>query len=103
MVNGLAVLGDASAGLIMPIVAEVTPASSKAEGKLIATGKLGKIAKEAVENVSAIIKKHIGKDVSILKDRRGGTTKPMTLAEFEKRIETGDYDQHEWGGCGCGV
>jgi Lon-like ATP-dependent protease len=63
-VNGLAVLGDASAGLIMPIVAEVTPASSKAEGKLIATGKLGKIAKEAVENVSAIIKKHIGKDVS---------------------------------------
>jgi Lon-like ATP-dependent protease len=63
-VNGLAVLGDSSAGLIMPIVAEVTPASSKAEGKLIATGKLGKIAKEAVENVSAIIKKHIGKDVS---------------------------------------
>ncbi|MFA6328426.1 MAG: ATP-dependent protease LonB [Candidatus Micrarchaeia archaeon] len=63
-VNGLAVLGDSSAGLIMPIVAEVTPASSKAEGKLIATGKLGEIAKEAVENVSAIIKKHIGKDVS---------------------------------------
>ena len=63
-VNGLAVLGESMAGLIMPIVAEVTPASSKAEGKLIATGKLGKIAKEAVENVSAIIKKHIGKDVS---------------------------------------
>lgn len=48
----------------MPIVAEVTPASSKSEGKLIATGKLGEIAKEAVENVSAIIKKHMGKDVS---------------------------------------
>ncbi|MCX8175333.1 MAG: ATP-dependent protease LonB [Candidatus Micrarchaeota archaeon] len=63
-VNGLAVLGDALSGLVMPIVAEVTPASSKAEGKLIATGKLGTIAKEAVENVSAIIKKHIGKDVS---------------------------------------
>ena len=63
-VNGLAVLGESSAGLIMPIVAEVTPASSKSEGKLIATGKLGTIAKEAVENVSAIIKKHIGKDVS---------------------------------------
>ncbi len=31
---------------------------------MIATGKLGEIAKEAVENVSAIIKKHIGKDVS---------------------------------------
>jgi Lon-like ATP-dependent protease len=64
-VNGLAVLGDSFSGLVLPIVAEVTPASSKAEGKLIATGKLGKIAKEAVENVSAIIKKHIGKDVSL--------------------------------------
>ncbi|VVC00100.1 Archaeal Lon protease [uncultured archaeon] len=63
-VNGLAVLGDSLSGLVMPIVAEVTPASSKSEGKLIATGKLGTIAKEAVENVSAIIKKHIGKDVS---------------------------------------
>jgi Lon-like ATP-dependent protease len=63
-VNGLAVMGDASSGLVMPIVAEVAPASSKSEGKLIATGKLGKIAREAVENVSAIIKKHIGRDVS---------------------------------------
>ncbi|MEM4634049.1 MAG: ATP-dependent protease LonB [Candidatus Anstonellaceae archaeon] len=63
-VNGLAVLGDAYSGLVMPIVAEVTPASSKSEGKLIATGKLGTIAKEAVENVSAIIKKYIGRDVS---------------------------------------
>ena len=63
-VNGLAVLGDSFSGLILPIVAEVTPASSRSEGKLIATGKLGEIAKEAVENVSAIIKKHIGKDVS---------------------------------------
>lgn len=63
-VNGLAVLGDTFSGLILPIVAEVTPASSRSEGKLIATGKLGEIAKEAVENVSAIIKRHIGKDVS---------------------------------------
>ncbi len=63
-VNGLAVLGDGSSGLVMPIVAEVTPASSKNEGKLIATGKLGSIAKEAVENVSAIIKKHLGKNVA---------------------------------------
>jgi Lon-like ATP-dependent protease len=61
-VNGLAVLD--TAGLIMPIVAEVVPAASKQEGKIIATGKLGEIAKEAVENVSAIIKKHLGKDTS---------------------------------------
>ncbi|RLG19149.1 ATP-dependent protease LonB, partial [Candidatus Micrarchaeota archaeon] len=63
-VNGLAVMGDGTSGLVMPIVAEVTPASSRSEGKLIATGKLGEIAKEAVENVSAIIKKHIGKDIA---------------------------------------
>ncbi|MFA6049299.1 MAG: ATP-dependent protease LonB [Candidatus Micrarchaeia archaeon] len=61
-VNGLAVMGEA--GLVMPIVAEVAPAASKQEGKIIATGKLGKIAEEAVENVSAILKKHLGKDTS---------------------------------------
>ncbi|MEW6328492.1 MAG: ATP-dependent protease LonB [Candidatus Micrarchaeota archaeon] len=64
-VNGLAVMGDGSSGLIMPIVSEVTPSSSKSEGKLIATGKLGEIAREAVENVSAVIKKHIGRDVAV--------------------------------------
>ncbi|MCX8202536.1 MAG: ATP-dependent protease LonB [Candidatus Micrarchaeota archaeon] len=63
-VNGLAVIGDGSSGLVMPIVAEVTPASSKFEGKVIATGKLGEIAKEAVDNVSAIIKKHMKRDVT---------------------------------------
>jgi len=64
-VNGLAVLGDSLSGLVLPIVAEVTPAASKNEGKVIATGKLGSIAKEAVENVSALIKKHLGKNVSL--------------------------------------
>lgn len=49
------------------------------------------------------VRQHIGQDVSILKDRRGGTTKPMTLAAFRSRIETGDFDKLEWGGCGCGV
>ncbi|MEM2899310.1 MAG: ATP-dependent protease LonB [Thermoplasmata archaeon] len=71
MVNGLAVLNTNStmaefAGLVLPIVAEVTPAQSRNEGKIIATGKLGEIAKEAVQNVSALIKKHTGKDISNL-------------------------------------
>jgi Lon-like ATP-dependent protease len=63
-VNGLAVIGSSylSAGIIVPIVAEVTPSSSRAEGKLIATGKLGKIAQEAVKNISAVIKKHLDVD-----------------------------------------
>ncbi len=63
-VNGLAVLGESRAGLVLPMVAEITPAASKSEGKVIATGKLGTIAKEAVENVSAIVKKYVGTDIS---------------------------------------
>ena len=69
MVNGLAVMGANSgmaemAGILMPIVAEVTPAQYKNHGRVIATGKLGDIAKEAVENVSALIKKYTGEDIS---------------------------------------
>lgn len=63
-VNGLAVLGESNAGLILPIVAEITPSISKSEGRVIATGKLGQIAKEAVDNVSAILKKYESKDLS---------------------------------------
>ena len=62
-VNGLAIIGDRSC-IIMPIAAEAAPAQSKDEGKIIATGKLGEIAKEAVQNVSALIKKHTGTDIS---------------------------------------
>ena len=69
VVNGLAVhTADPSmsefSGLVLPIVAEVTPAGSESEGKVIATGKLGEIAKESVLNVSAIIKKYMGKDIT---------------------------------------
>ncbi|MEE8167434.1 MAG: ATP-dependent protease LonB [Candidatus Hydrothermarchaeales archaeon] len=62
-VNGLAVIGDDS-GVILPIVAEVAPAQSREEGKIIATGKLRTIAREAIQNVSALIKKHTGQDIS---------------------------------------
>ncbi|MHC1603970.1 MAG: ATP-dependent protease LonB [Candidatus Syntropharchaeales archaeon] len=61
-VNGLAVIGDS--GVMLPILAEVTPTQSKSEGHVIATGLLQDIAKEAVQNVSAIIKKVTGKDIS---------------------------------------
>jgi Lon-like ATP-dependent protease len=65
-VNGLAVLGSGTmpTGIITPIAAEVTPASSRSEGKLIATGKLGKIAQEAVKNISAVIKRHMHRDIA---------------------------------------
>jgi ATP-dependent Lon protease len=62
-VNGLAVIGGESSysGIVMPIEAAVTPGGKKQD--IIATGKLGEIAKEAVKNVSAIIKKHFGQDI----------------------------------------
>ncbi len=62
-VNGLAVIGaqNAYSGIILPIDSEVTPGGKEKE--IIATGKLGGIAKEAVKNVSAIIKKYFGEDI----------------------------------------
>lgn len=62
-VNGLAVMGgDASySGIILPIESQVTVGGK--EKTFVATGKLGEIAKEAVTNVSAIIKKYFGEDL----------------------------------------
>jgi Lon-like ATP-dependent protease len=64
-VNGLAVMGEDS-GIVLPIIAEVTPTQSRSEGHIIATGMLKSIAKEAVQNVSALIKKTTGKDISAM-------------------------------------
>lgn len=49
------------------------------------------------------IRKKLGKDVSILKDRRGGKTKPLTLKDFRERLDKSPnlFDENEWGGCGC--
>ncbi|MBQ3686177.1 MAG: ATP-dependent protease LonB [Candidatus Methanomethylophilaceae archaeon] len=63
LINGLAVLSNSDntaemSGMVMPLAAEVTPAQHKDGGRLVATGKLGDIAKEAVDNISAVIKKY---------------------------------------------
>lgn len=62
-VNGLAVMGEDS-GIVLPIIAEVAPTQSTSEGHIIATGMLKNIAREAVQNVSALIKKTTGRDIS---------------------------------------
>ena len=56
----MAVIGGGAAysGIILPIEAQVTFGGKEKE--IIATGKLGTIAKEAIKNVSAIIKKSFG-------------------------------------------
>jgi hypothetical protein len=43
------------------------------------------------------------KDVAILRDRRGGTLKPMTLRDFRLRVEAESIkvDPDDWGACGC--
>jgi Lon-like ATP-dependent protease len=60
-VNGLAVMGGDS-GIVLPVMAEVAP--SQGPGQVIATGQLKEMAEEAVQNVSAIIKKFSDEDLS---------------------------------------
>jgi Lon-like ATP-dependent protease len=62
-VNGLAVMGGDS-GIMLPVMAEITPAQSQEEGRIYATGQLQEMAEEAVENVSAIIKKFSDENMS---------------------------------------
>ncbi|MCL2607268.1 MAG: ATP-dependent protease LonB [Methanomassiliicoccaceae archaeon] len=68
LVNGLAAMNASSnmseySGIVLPIVAEVAPSQSK-KGGIVATGQLGTIAKEAVDNISAVIKKYTMTDIS---------------------------------------
>jgi Lon-like ATP-dependent protease len=60
-VNGLAVMG-ADSGVVLPVMAEVTP--SQGAGQVIATGKLQEVAEEAVQNVSAVVKKYSRTDLA---------------------------------------
>jgi len=47
------------------------------------------------------------KDVAILRDRRGGVTKPFTLKQLRERLCSGGQltleESMDWGGCGCMV
>jgi len=51
------------------------------------------------------LRAYLGKDVSMLTDRRGGTgKKPLTLRQFRERLQsTGEYDACDAGGCACFV
>jgi hypothetical protein len=45
-----------------------------------------------------------GHQHTILRDRRGGRTRPMTMEEFRLRVESGGaVDEFDIGGCGCAV
>ena len=51
------------------------------------------------------LREFLGKDISILRDRRGGKTRPMTLRTFRERlgVDSTAFDAAEWGGCGCAL
>lgn len=50
-----------------------------------------------------VFRQYVGKDVSILKDRRGSATKSMTLRAFRERLQCGESHENDWGQCGCFV
>lgn len=47
------------------------------------------------------LRRRLGKDVAILRDRRGGITRPLTLRNFRRRLEcdAGAFERSEWGAC----
>lgn len=48
------------------------------------------------------IRQYLMADVSFLKDRTGGETKPLTLVQLRERMNKGDQlDMFDIGGCGC--
>ena len=52
------------------------------------------------------LREHLGKDVAILRDRRGGQTTPLTLLRFREQLESSagaQCDLFDWGGCGCAI
>lgn len=59
------------------------------------------------EDAERMMRQKLDKDISILKDRRGGTTKPLTLEALRKRMVCGGQltfdEEMDWGGCGCAV
>lgn len=55
---------------------------------------------EAEENTTREL---LGKDVSILRDRRGGTVTPLTLSRFREQVDMQSalIDENDQGACGC--
>lgn len=52
------------------------------------------------ENNEQGMREFLDKDVSILRDRTAGTTKPLTLKQLRER-EDAQCNLTDWGGCGC--
>jgi hypothetical protein len=59
----------------------------------------------ANEHAEAHLREQLGTDATILRDRTGGTTKPLPLSELRRRAQNTKQpsllDDLDWGGCGC--
>jgi hypothetical protein len=57
----------------------------------------------AHEREEAKVMDKIGTASTVMKDRRGGTTKPLSMQAFRERlvVEGKIDDDYDWGGCGC--
>lgn len=56
------------------------------------------------EREETAFRERTGKDVSILRARRGGETKPWSLRDFREHVQAdGQFDLFDIGGCGCFV
>jgi hypothetical protein len=49
------------------------------------------------------LREFLGADVSILRDRSGGDTRPLTLTALREQVQQQPtfFDAEDWGGCGC--
>lgn len=54
------------------------------------------------EDKERAFRERTGKDVSVMRDRSGGETKPLTMEAFRKRVEAQrPIDELDWGACAC--
>jgi 3'-phosphoadenosine 5'-phosphosulfate sulfotransferase (PAPS reductase)/FAD synthetase len=57
------------------------------------------------EKAEAELMKKLKGKWGVMRDRRGGTAKPMTMRQFRERVEADEnaYDKTDLGGCGCAL
>ena len=103
----------AAAGIAMPALYEhgfshnncggFCVKAGQASFKLLLDRKPAEYARHEAEEEA--LRQHLGKDVAVLRDRRGGTTKPLTLRVFRERAEAGgalNYEESaDFGACSC--
>ena len=64
------------------------------------------VFRDAERRETELRRKLLRADATILRDRAGGTTKPLSLTAFRERMESRGLQgemAYDWGGCGCAI